>query len=282
MIQLNKPYYYENLIDDAKLLENTYDQLIQSSIIGKTHDQRDIIMLKVGNGKKNLILTGGVHGRESINPIVLMRMIEFYCIENFKFLQEYSFYFIPLVNPDGYMVALRGFDALDTESLRIQAKETDIIYTEWKYNARAIDLNRNFPSDSWRPKTSSDFPASENETKALMKVFESIPSIGYIDYHSRGKTIYYYRHRMGKTYNQKQRIIAERLADDLGYSILSREAEIEENDSGGNTVHFYSEYTSMPAITIETVDEEEDFPLNINLQENTFCEILFSPIIMLY
>lgn len=282
MLMLNQPYYYENLIEDAFLLQKTFPDYIETKVIGNSHDQRDIVMLKVGKGSRNLILTSGVHGRETINPIVLMKMIEFYCKQEYRLLEKHTFYVIPLVNPDGYTIALKGFSAIRNESLRKTAMSTKISHVEWKYNGRGVDINRNFPSTDWRVKGPTDSPGSENETKALIRIFKEIPSIGYIDYHSRGKAIYYYRRRMNNVYNEKQKIIGERLADDLGYLLVPKEEEIEAGDSGGNTVHFYSEHIKQPAITIETVEETEEFPLNYRLQESTFQEILFSPVIMLF
>jgi g-D-glutamyl-meso-diaminopimelate peptidase len=251
-------------------------------VIGISHDDRDILLLKVGVGDKNVILTAGVHGRESINPIVLMKMMEYYCEENFNHLKDYTFYVVPLLNPDGYMIAQRGFNVIRNEELRLAAKEKDISYREWKFNARGIDINRNFPSFSWRPKHANDFPGSENETKALMQLMDSIPSIGYIDYHSRGEEIYYYRDRMSKAYNQRQKEIADRLADDTGYTLVPPEEEISASDTGGNTVHYYSEQTKQPAFTIETVPDEATFPLSIVYQAQTFHEVLYTPLIMLF
>lgn len=282
IIQLNQLYYYEDLKNDAYALEQEYQGLVKTSVIGTSHDRRDIIMLKVGSGSKNIIVTAGVHGRESINPVVLMKMAEFYCQENKKALNRYSIYFIPLLNPDGYMIALRGYNIIKNEALRITAKAKKIPYQEWKYNARGVDINRNFPSYFWRSKQEGDKPASENETKALIHIFDTNPSEGYIDYHSRGKEIYYYRNRMNDDYNRRQKMIAERLADDTGYAIVPPKEEIGIGDTGGNTVHYYSEVIRKPAFTIETVPDEASFPININYQKETFEEILTSPLILLY
>jgi len=43
--------------------------------------------------------------------------------------------------------------------------------------------------------------------------------------------------------------------------------------SGGNTVHYFSEHFYKPAITIETVDENANFPLYYNYRKSTYEEI---------
>lgn len=282
VIQLNQIYYYDKFKQDAYQLEETYPSLIKTSCIGTSHDGRDILMIKAGNGSKNVILSAGVHGRETINTIVLMKMLEYYCQENLLYLKAYSFYTVPLLNPDGYMIAQRGFNVIRDEELRLAAKARNIPYREWKYNARGVDINRNFSSCFWRPKYAGDYPGSENETRVFMQLIDSIPSEGYIDYHSRGQEIYYYRERMSRLYNRKQKEIAERLADDMGYGLVPPEDEIGDNDTGGNTVHYYCEQIKKPAFTIETVPEEATFPLGIQYQEKTFHQILLSPLILLY
>lgn len=294
MIQLNCNYYYDDLVEDVKNLTNRYQEILQSEVLGYSHDGRKIFLLKFGKGHKNIICTGGVHGRETTNPIVLMKMIETYCElyygnqksqqneYNWKnIFDQYTIYFIPLLNPDGYMIALRGFNVIQNETLRLAAKSLNISYETWKYNARGIDLNRNFPSVYWLAKNQYDNPASENETKILINLFDQITSIGYIDYHSRGKMIYYYRNQMTDAYNETQIEIAKNLEKMTGYQLMDASDEIELGDSGGNTVHYYCEKHLMPAISIETTPEEAEFPLDIGLQGQTFQEIWCSPMALL-
>ena len=50
-------------------------QFAESSV---SLDDRQIPMMRVGLGMETLICTAGVHGRESINPVLLLRMMEEY------------------------------------------------------------------------------------------------------------------------------------------------------------------------------------------------------------
>ena len=308
IIDLNRENYsYEDYISDAKALVKQYNNIIQYVTIGESHDNRDIVMLRLGTGRKYILLCGGVHGRETINPIVLLKMVEFYayqyevyiknkdiynkklenpagCMEEqyehiifekciYELLQTYTILFIPLLNPDGYMISLYGYKAIKSLSLQSKLKGMKHNHLEWKYNSRGIDINRNFPCRSWRPKGKRDYAASENETKALVQVFHQYRIRCFLDFHSRGKSIYYYRNSMPKEYNEKQIYIAKRLANITKYELIESENEIDYGDSGGNTVHYFSEHFNKPALTIETVDENAIFPLNHIYRASTYEEI---------
>jgi g-D-glutamyl-meso-diaminopimelate peptidase len=136
-----------------------------------------------------------------------------------------------------------------------------------------MDINRNFPSKLWNPKFEGDHAASENETKALIFLFlDYNRSKGFLDFHSRGKQIYYYRNQMPDSYNNKQYEIACRLKKVTNYELVPPEEEIDPGDSGGNTVHYFAEHFRKPALTIETVEEDAQFPLDISFRFTTFEE----------
>ncbi|TAH72843.1 MAG: hypothetical protein EWM47_03155 [Anaerolineaceae bacterium] len=300
-------YSYEDFISDAEILTKQYNNIIQYVTIGESHDNRDIVMLRLGTGRKYILFCGGVHGRETINPIVLLKIVEFYANqyedygkakENFsrklrfpssnietqyehmifekcvyELLQTYTILMIPLLNPDGYMISLYGLKAIKNPTLQNKIKRMKYNFSEWKYNGRGIDINRNFPCRSWKPKGNRDYAASENETKALIQVFHQYRISCFLDFHSRGKSIYYYRNSMPKVYNDKQLYIAKRLKNITKYELMDSENEIDYGDSGGNTVHYFSEHFYKPALTIETVDENAIFPLDYKYRTSTFEDI---------
>lgn len=323
-LNFNQPYRYEDLQRDIQYLQTTYPKLLKVFRLGVSHDGRELFVIRVGNGPIPIVITAGVHGRETINPMVVMRILENYLqlyeakepvivdftLEQRKlreyrrtedevpnkfeaatkynsiptdyFVAEYpslfTFYIVPLLNPDGYEIALGGFETLQKEELRNTAKAKGIATEEWKGNARGVDINRNFPSLTWRSKFEGDQPATEYETQALIQLFEQVQPKGYLDLHSRGKAIYYHKGSMSQEYNQIQRIIADRLKMVTGYELMPLEDEIEVSDSGGNTVHYFSERFHQPAITIETVTDLEPFPLDERYQRPTFEEIFLVPL----
>lgn len=299
-------YTYEDFISDVEALSKKYNS-IKYVTIGKSHDNRDIAMLRLGMGKRYILFCGGVHGRETINPIVLLKIAEYYAYQYedyikhkkignqritditvnikkqyepmifkrcvYELLQTYTILMIPLLNPDGYMISLYGHYAVNNSTLQNKIKKMNPNYAEWKYNSRGIDINRNFPSRLWKPKKQGDYAASENETKALIQVFHHYRIRCFLDFHSRGKSIYYYRSSMSEGYNRKQLYIAKHLKNITGYELNDYNNEIDDGDSGGNTVHYFSEHFNKPALTIETVDEDADFPLDYKYRAKTYEEI---------
>lgn len=323
-ITLDQPYRYEDFIQDALYLQEEYSDLLQVYQLGESHDGREILEFRLGTGEIPIVITAGVHARETINTVVVMRMIENYLelarreeplvvdfaiperqlqvptflteknevefqrltkhpqipVEYYLalYLKQFTFYIVPLLNPDGYEIALGGFNTIRNPELREKAKASGILSTEWKANARGIDLNRNFPSVTWLQKFQGDYPGSEKETKALMDLFAEVPAEGYLDLHSRGKQIYYHKGVMSPSYNSKQKNIATRLQRVTGYDLMPPESEIEASDSGGNTVHYFSESYHRPAITVETVADLAAFPLDVQYQTPTFEEIVLVPL----
>lgn len=317
IVNLSEPVYsYDKLISDAGALAERFHTLVQYVTIGRSHDNRDILLLKLGNGRKHILFCAGVHGRESINTIVLMKLIEYYaelyvnyqdnrqntsqdkrdgllytgnhlsplplgeqykqnifekCV--YELLNTFTILFLPLLNPDGYMIAMTGFQSIRDGTIREAAEGKGTGYESWKYNARGIDINRNFPSKLWKPKEPGDYAASENETKALIYVFHHYRIKGFIDLHSRGNEIYYYRSTMSQIYNDRQLRIATRLKEITGYGLVPPEEEVDPGDSGGNTVHYFSEHFYQLALTIETVEEEADFPLDNHCRQIVFDDL---------
>ena len=300
-------FSYDKFVAAAKRLSQQYGAILKCVTIGKSQDNRDILLLKLGLGKNHMVCCSGVHARENINPIVLMRIAEFYAdlyinykaerqdlknqllnskkyLENeyqqmlyqyctYELLQTFTILFIPLLNPDGYMISLEGFDSIRNEQLRKRCLQYKISASQWKFNARGVDINRNFPCKLWRQKNKYDRAASENETRALMGVFQKYHPLGFLDFHSRGESIYYYRSTMPDIYNEKQYKIACRLKEITSYELMPPEEEIDMGDTGGNTVHYFSEKFNKPALTIETVDENASFPLDPKYRASVFDDL---------
>ena len=106
------------------------------------------------------------------------------------------------------------------------ARARNISSENWKYNARGVDINRNFPCKSYVQQQLYEYPGSESETQMLMRIFRDYETVAYLDFHSRGKIIYYYRNAMPNTYNQKCRQFARALQHVSGYALGRREEEL--------------------------------------------------------
>lgn len=286
---LNKHYTYEEITQDLLELAGAYKEFSVFRTVGISHDERKIPMIRIGLGMDTLVLTAGIHGRESVNPVLLTKMAEEYCIAygDDRMIQGYSvrelldkcsLCILPVINPDGYEVAIRGYDAIRNPVLRQLCKIRGVEHGEWKYNARGIDINQNFPCHSYTHQKVGEYPASENETQALIRVFEEYDTVGYLDFHSRGRVIYYYRQAAPFSYHQKNHKLArymQRLSD---YSIGKREDLYHAYTEGGTPVNYFSELLKKPAITVETVEASAAFPLDPAYQEQTYREIQVLPL----
>ena len=278
---------FEELEQEIKNIALLYPNILVG-IFGESEDNRPLYELEIGSGEKAVIILGGVHGRESVNPAVLLQIVRDigYLFEQedpvvTDLLKEYRIIFIPLLNPDGYEIARAGFSAIQNEKLRNEAIEKNISSIEWKANARGVDLNRNFPSISYQAESEEDYAGSEAESRALIRLIRENTNAGMLDFHSRGEVIYYYRKAMGDVYNARQLRLAQYLAEESGYSLGTAEDEFAGDGIGGNTVHFYSEYTKMPAITVETAPSLAELPLSPYLQGIVYEQIKNLPMVFL-
>lgn len=270
-MEWNQLLPYEKYLTEMKNLTIKYPE-ITVKVLGKSEDNREICGLFYGDGEKTLICCGGVHGRENINPYVLLRILEKYGKEKREF-GDFSLLFIPMLNPDGYEIARAGFSTLKNLRLRRLCQESGIEPKEWKNNARNVDINRNFPSIHYKPDREGAYSGSEKETQILIKVIQHYPKGAFLDFHSRGEMIYFYRTVLSDKYNERQFLLAKELQKSTGYALGNKWDDLDGNLTGGNTVHFYSEFTKNPAITLETVPETVGFPISPLWQEKVFVQI---------
>lgn len=244
---------FEQKLPSYELPMKSYERFL----LGESFMGHPIFAYRLGVGPVKFLLTGGVHGRESINSFALLSMLKHYashftCYNKWFF--SHTLYLLPMLNPDGYLLSLSD--------------------PTWKNNGRDVDINRNFPCRLWKKKWKEDIPLSEPESRILVNFFRRTNPDYYFDIHSRGKGIYYYRNKMSDTYNKNQKEIAKKIADYIDYTLFEPSEEIQEGDSGGNTVQYFSEVYQKPAFTIETVPDEATFPISLSYLPEVFAELL--------
>ncbi|KAG7175044.1 Carboxypeptidase B-like 5 [Homarus americanus] len=86
--------------------------------VGKSYQQHDMKLLKLGKGvnKPIIFLEGGLEGREWISPAVLTYIIDQLVTKKETYddlLSNVNFYFMPIVNPDGYYYTYTTVGASD-------------------------------------------------------------------------------------------------------------------------------------------------------------------------
>lgn len=205
-------YDYDQMKNDLALLQNIYP-FIQSEVIGKSVCGRDIIHLKIGEGKTKIHVNASFHGNEWLTTSILMLFINEYCLtlsnnqlfgelNPNKLFNDFTFSFVPMVNPDGVNLVIHGPDKECREKVeRINKDKYD--YTWWKANVNGVDLNNQFPAN-WNIEKErkeakfpsprdypGDYPLSEPEAIAMAKLAYKEKIDLLFALHSQGKEIYW-------------------------------------------------------------------------------------------
>ena len=188
---------YQESVDFFYQAQERYPNIFRVEVIGKTWEERDIIVVTVSKGletadiKPALFYTGTVHAREWIGIELSVGFAE-YILEHIDYdpvlneaLSRATLYMVPCGNPDGFEFSRTHFSF-------------------WRKNRRqnadgsfGVDLNRNF-SVGYMPNknTSSNVysgpqPFSEPETLALKNFAEDHSNITIaLDYHSQGNVFF--------------------------------------------------------------------------------------------
>lgn len=290
-INISRRYLHQEMVEDIKRLEEAYPCLIKTEVIGQSADNRDIYLVKLGKGDYKSLMLGGVHAREIAATPLLIKMINEYAksyytegtIDGFnakKLLDKVTLYIVPSVNPDGMEIAVRKEPGIRDDNLRNNLRGIPGYYVQWKANACGVDLNRNFPNQYWGKvlpgKTKSNlihtkphaefyggpYPGSENETQAIINLFENNDFKIMFDIHSKGRVIFWYKEAQSQEFNDKNYKIAQAVSKASGYDILPQHLSTFGEGTDGTTTDFAAE-RGVQCLTIETVPYSAQFPFTL-------------------
>ena len=188
---------YQQTCDFLQECVKNYPDIITVQSIGKTWENRDILLATISlnvenaNLKPAMLYTGTVHAREWIGNELAVSFIDF-LLSNYssnpkilKTLTKNTLYIVPCLNPDGFEYSRTHFSF-------------------WRKNRRdngdgtfGVDLNRNFNIGYQKSKdTASNVysgpqPFSEPETSAMKAFVDSKDNITIaLDYHSQGNVFF--------------------------------------------------------------------------------------------
>ena len=157
---------YETLKSKLQQLQQDYPAMVNLGVCGRTVEGREILSLKIGSGVTALGLAGAMHPGEA-GPELIISALEKILHESPAILKKCAIVVIPSIN-------------IDVRERLAQGRPWYL-----RKNIAGVDLNRNFPAE-WDDigkeyGLSTDdpesltyrgmFPASEPETKAVMKFF---------------------------------------------------------------------------------------------------------------
>lgn len=224
-----KEYSYFEMEEDLKALAASHPTRFSYRSFGKSVAGRELYVATLGNpnAENQILISAGIHGREYLTPLLVMKQAEFYLTyydegntNGFTFaslFDRYCFYLVPMSNPDGIMLSQEGLKSIPNAALSsaiqaayfadrdnglTKAKSVNEYLTEWKANANAVDLNRNFDAfwssvNTGMPRPShknykGESAASEPETRALSHLVESLPKLrAVLCIHSQGEVLYW-------------------------------------------------------------------------------------------
>lgn len=92
------------------------------TIIGHSVEGRPLVCRRIGDGEYVVLMMASIHGNEAAGTPLLNDLAD-HVLANPELLNGVTLVLIPLVNPDG-------------------------VESDQRYNARGVDLNRNFPAEN--------------------------------------------------------------------------------------------------------------------------------------
>ncbi|WP_459840462.1 M14 family zinc carboxypeptidase [Halanaerocella petrolearia] len=266
-------YDHNQLKKQITMLNKSYDSIRVTSI-GKSIANRNLYLLKLGTGSKKIAVIGGVHGRENLTSLLILKLLEDYTrnlkkenlINNYnltKILNKITFYFIPMLNPDGIEIAINGLKKTPkNKGFYIQANKEKSNFKRWKANGRGVDLNKQFPAH-WQELDSENkphfahykgpTPLSEPESKALAKLTKKENFFTVVAFHSSGSVIYWYYNQQAKEYKRDYQL-AKRISAQNGYELVKPTES--DQKAAGYKDWFIKEF-NRPGFTIEIGEKEE-------------------------
>jgi hypothetical protein len=149
----------------------------QAFTFGTSVEGRALTGLRLGSGSRVLMLVGAVHGGFEVNSIELIEALATHFQANPADLPpDTALVLIPMLNPDG---VARG---------RV---------LEGRFNANAVDLNRNWPC-GWQAEayfrdqvvSAGSQPLSEPETAALAALIQTLQPSAVLFYHAAASGVF--------------------------------------------------------------------------------------------
>ncbi len=230
------------------------------AVIGKSVEGRTIDSYTYGTGAKHLAFIGGIHGGLEWNSVMLSYQLMDYLKANPGAVPaSLSVTIIPNANPDGVrkVIPVEGrFAVKDVPPGALDAG---------RFNARGVDLNRNFncrwtATSTWKGVTHSagTAPFSEPEAEAIRSFVASTSPKAVVFFHSKAGAVY--ASECGKGVLPQTIDVMNVYARAAGYlAIKTFDAYVTNGDSEG-----WLASIGIPAVTVElTTHDVVEFDKNL-------------------
>lgn len=163
------------------------------AVIGRSVEGREIEAYTYGSGERHLLFVGGIHGGYEWNSVLLARQMLNYLERPSILPSNLTVTIIPTLNPDGVYKATGKIGAFAASD----ATSSEAVLASARFNANAVDLNRNFackwqPEATWRsqPVSAGSAAFSEPEAAALRDWVLANKPQAAIFWHSQANAVY--------------------------------------------------------------------------------------------
>lgn len=139
------------------------------TVLGTSVEGRSITAYHYGEGEKEILFVGGIHGGYSWNTaLVAYELMEYLEEDETRVPENTRVTVIPVLNPDGLNKVVGTAGKFSLSAVPGVQAET----VPGRFNANAVDLNRNFDCDwqatgTWQDKTVGGGSAPFSEPEAL-------------------------------------------------------------------------------------------------------------------
>ncbi len=252
-------YTYGELLDDVNYLSRFG---VETGCVGASRFGRLIPFVHMEGKGKPVLVTAGIHAREHVSSLFAIKQIyKFFSVTHVS-----DVWWVPMVNPDGNVLASSGAEAFGFEKNKLLALNGgNHDFSLWKANAAGVDLNVNFDAKWGEGKLNSRIAGSENfvgerafsepETLALAEFTKKIKPCLTLSYHAKGREIYYEFGQSGATL-ERDRDIAEYAASLTGFTLINGT-----RGSAGGYKDWCIQSLKIPSLTLELAPDDMEHPL---------------------
>jgi len=219
LIEDSSLYTTSMIYDDVVELMYRHSDVLTVDILGYSEFGQAIPLLIIegenyGKDKKPVLFVANLHAREFYSSKFLMKFTNQFlmslkydsCIYKnaSKYLKEYTFYLIPLANPDGLKIAQRDWKGIENQRNEIDKIKRIGPYSDWKANGKGIDLNNNFDDGNFHLKHGrlfeeipasqghkGDYPGQAVEAKMIQDLVDSIRPLITLSFHTKGDILFW-------------------------------------------------------------------------------------------
>ena len=277
-------FSYAAAMEVLRTLQSRYP-FVHCAPIATTEYGREITSVRLGCGRRRVLLTAAHHANEWITALVLLIFLEDYASAFAagqrifghparQLYRECTVHLVPLVNPDGVDLVTGALPSDSSQYRRAQQIADgypDIPFPSgWKANACGVDLNLNYPAGFDRAtarKAELGFtgpapcnwpgqaPLDQRESAALAGLTTHLRPHTVLALHTQGREIYW---SYGNYASPAARELGERMATVSGYTLCQPPAD---SANAGYKDWFEAQF-HRPGYTIEAGLGENPLPLS--------------------